>query len=300
MEKILAILNPAAGGGKGRANAMKTIDQLRGTGLEIDLVETAGPGHARKIAEKATACGERNVISLGGDGTAFEVVNGLFAVPREENEPIPTLGFIPMGTGNSFLRDFTDHGTNYAVDSIIKGRKRRCDVLRLRHKTGVLHFINILCVGFAAEVAALRNRHFASLGEFGYIAATVGKVALLKAHPIPIRVDGGAWEEDPVTFISINNTRFTGGKMMMAPEADSADGYADLIRVAPMGRMELLRAFPTIFAGTHLALSKVTSRHVRSIEFKLDREVDVQIDGESLRLWPERLDVLPSALEVRV
>jgi diacylglycerol kinase (ATP) len=300
MEKILAILNPAAGGGTGRADAMKTIDRLRKSGLQIEVEETTAPGDAREIARQASARGAPSVLSLGGDGTAFEVVNGLFASPRGENELVPTLGFIPMGTGNSFLRDFTDTGAKYAVESIIKGRKRRCDVLRLRHKGGTLHFINILSVGFAAEVAALRNRWFASLGEFGYILATVGKVALLKARPIPIRVDGGAWEEDPVTFLSINNTRFTGGKMMMAPEADSADGYADLIRVAPMGRLELLRAFPRIFEGTHLQLAKVTSRHVRSIEFRLDREADVQIDGESLKLQPERLDVLPSALEVRV
>jgi YegS/Rv2252/BmrU family lipid kinase len=300
MEKILAILNPAAGGGTGRGPALKAVEQLRESGLDIDLVETTRPGEAREIARTASASGGRNVISLGGDGTAFEVVNGLFDLPRSENAPIPTLGFIPIGTGNSFLRDFTDEGAKYAVEAIRKGRKRRCDILRLTHKTGLLHFINIFSIGFAAEVAALRNRRFSALGEFGYVAATVGKVATLAPKPIPIRVDGGPWERDPVTFLSINNTKFTGGKMMMAPEANSADGRADLIRVAPMGRMELLKSFPRIFQGTHLQLKKVTSRHVRSVEFDLDRDVDVQIDGDSLFLSPQRLDVLPSALEIRV
>ena len=86
--------------------------------------------------------------------------------------------------------------------------------------------------------------------------------------------------------------------MMMAPNADPTDGFADLIRVAPMGRLRLLRAFPRIFQGTHLELPAVTSRRARTVEFNLDHELNCQIDGESVKLQPIRVDVLPNALEV--
>ncbi|MFH1263477.1 MAG: YegS/Rv2252/BmrU family lipid kinase [Pseudomonadota bacterium] len=297
MERLLAIVNPAAGGGGGKKEGEKAIGRFRSAGFSVEVAETSRPGDASRIATEAYANGERNFVSVGGDGTGFEIVNGLFPVATEKQER-PSLGFVPVGTGNSFLRDFTNAGTQYAIDSIVSHKKRSCDVLRVRHTEGTLYFLNLLTIGFAAEVAALRNRRFTALGEFGYILATFAKLATLDSHPIPFRVDDAPFDREPVTFISINNSRYTGGHMLMAPEADTSDGYADLIRVAPLGRLALVRAFPRIFKGTHTLLPAVTCRRVKRIDFDLDRKVVVQIDGETLTLQPERVDVMPSALEV--
>ena len=78
---------------------------------------------------------------------------------------VPTLGFLPLGTGNSFLRDFSDpkasdRGLEHAMRAIEARQSRACDVLRLTHKGGEIYFINLLSVGFAADVATLRHRRF--------------------------------------------------------------------------------------------------------------------------------------------
>ena len=101
-----------------------------------------------------------------------------------------------------------------------------------------------------------------------------------------------------MVFASFNNSRFTGGKMMMAPDADTADGLIDFIRVAPLSRLNLLRTFPKIFKGTHVHNPAVTTAKVRSVEFEVDDEIDIMIDGEADRVIPTRLDVLPGALRV--
>jgi diacylglycerol kinase (ATP) len=115
-----------------------------------------------------------------------------------------------------------------------------------------------------------------------------------------MRVDGGALDDEPLAFASFNNSRFTGGKMMMAPDADTGDGLIDVIRVASLGRLDLLRTFPKIFTGEHVHNPAVTTAKVRRVDFDLDHEIDVMVDGEALRVVPKSLDVLPGALNVQV
>jgi len=259
--------------------------------------ETSAAGDASRFAREAYAAGRRHFIAVGGDGTSYEIVNGLFPLVGEPKK-VPVLAFLPLGTGNSFLRDFTTEGEAHAIRSILEGKRRPCDVVKLTHRDGELHYINLLSFGFVADVCARRNRQFSAFGQLGYVFGVVREVAGLKPHRFPIRADEAAGNEDPSTFVSINNSRFTGGTMMMAPHADTGDGRADLIEVGAMGRFELLRAFPQIFKGTHVDLKKVRESKVKSIEFDVVGEVDAMVDGEVTRLWPKRLDVLPGALEV--
>src|SRR5246127_4821801 len=107
-EAFLAIINPAAGGGRCRDQVGAALERLRKSSLAIETVETNAAGDATRLARQAYARGYRKFIAVGGDGTSYEIVNGLFPV-AEGVEP-PVLGFLPLGTGNSFLRDFTQRG----------------------------------------------------------------------------------------------------------------------------------------------------------------------------------------------
>jgi diacylglycerol kinase family enzyme len=133
--RYLAIVNPAAGGGRVRKLLGSALERLKTAGVEIDVRETSASGHAADLARDAWREGYRKFISVGGDGTSYEIINGLFPLP--EGAEKPTLAFLPLGTGNSFLRDFSDRGVEHAMESLIAGRSRPCDVLRLRHKDGV-------------------------------------------------------------------------------------------------------------------------------------------------------------------
>lgn len=299
MSKFLAIVNPAAGGGRCGRLADEAIAGLREGGLDIDVVRTQAAGQATTLAREAHRDGVSDFIAVGGDGTGFEIVNGLFPEALEAARR-PTLGFLPLGTGNSFLRDFTSDGATFSAAALRSGRARPCDVIRLRHKEGELFYINILSLGFVADVCTLANDRFKRFGELGYGLGVVLTVAGLACEPIPHSIDGGAVDRDPVAFISINNSRFTGGKMMMAPAADVADGHADVIAVGRIGRFKLIRTFPKIFGGTHVEQAEVRAQRARSMEFHVDGPRAAMIDGEVISLWPERLDVLQHALEVRV
>jgi len=297
MSKVLAIVNPAAGGGKCGQRAPEVLDRLRTRGLVVEVAETQKAGDATRIAREAFENGQDRFISVGGDGTGYEVINGLFPLCLEKGRR-PCLGFLPLGTGNSFLKDFTQDGEAHAMEALLEERHRPCDVIRLTHQDGELYFINILSFGFVAEVCEKRNTRFRSLGELGYIFGVFSEVMNLKPRHFPIRVDQQETEKEPVTFLSINNSRFTGGKMMMAPHADTNDGLADLIHVGKMGRMKLLRAFPRIFKGSHLSMKEIRETKVREIDFDMQEKVAAMIDGEVAHLIPKRVEVLAGALEV--
>ncbi len=298
-KKTLALVNPVAGGGKATSRAYAALERLRAAQYNLEVLETTGPGMATEKVRRAYDQGTRRFLAVGGDGTAFEVINGLFPQAWEDHET-PTLGLLPAGTGNSFLKDFTTDGLDYSLNSILEERHRKCDVLRLIHASGTLHFINLMSLGFVSDVCQLRNQQFSRWGTAGYVLAVLISLARLKPYVLPIRVEGKPEGAPHRTFLSVTNSRFTGGNMMMAPQADTNDGKADLVSVSPLSRLGLFAAFPKIFRGTHLEMDSVTSTHVDAVDFDLDRELDVMIDGEMVRLLPKRVEVLPGALEVQV
>jgi len=332
-DTFLAIINPAAGGGRCRELVGSALARLRSAGIAIETAETSTPGHATQIAREAYQRGVRRFLAVGGDGTSYEIVNGLFPESRSQasgarsqvsgvgsqassarsqeihdngEEHIPTLGFLPLGTGNSFLRDFSDpkaadRGLEHAMQAIESRRSQPCDVMRLRHKDGELYFINLLSVGFAADVAALRHRRFLGLGHAGYLLSVFMSLARLKRRPFPVRVDDQSeFDSRRCLFLTFNNSKFTGGTMMIAPDARTGDGLIEYVRWGPIGRVGLIRNLPGLYDGTHARHALAERRAARTVEFQLDGPVDVMVDGEVLTLQCQAIEVLPSALRVMV
>jgi len=309
-EAFLAIINPAAGGGRGRERVAGALDRLRNSGIAVETVETNSAGDATRLARQAYARGYRKFIAVGGDGTSYEIVNGLFPdclnAAGDPAARIPSLAFLPLGTGNSFLRDFSDpkaadHGLEYAMRALETQNSRTCDVLRITHKHGQLYYINLASVGFTADVAAMRHRRFVGLGHAGYFLAIFVCLAQLKRRPFPVRVNGeGELDSRPCLFLTFNNSKFTGGTMMIAPDAATDDGLIEYVRWGPIGRLGLIRNLHTLYDGTHTKHPLAERKAARKVEFKLDSAVDVMIDGEVLTLEMQTIDVLSSALRVVV
>jgi diacylglycerol kinase (ATP) len=296
---FFAVVNPAAGGGRCRKLVHPALDRLRAGGIKLEVVETTSPGQGAHLARDAYARGYRKFIAVGGDGTSYEIVNGLF--PRRESDEPATLAFLPLGTGNSFLREFTDRGVEHAIEALLAGRSQPCDVLRLRHTEGVLHYINLLAMGFAADVATLRARRFSGWGELGYQSSIIISLARFRRRPFPLQVDGEVEiDRRPCLFLTFNNSKFTGGTMMIAPKAEVNDGLIEYVRWGPIGRLGLIRNLPTLYDGTHIHHPLAERREANRIDFHLDGPVDVMVDGEVLTLQCRTLDVLPSALRVVV
>lgn len=298
-DHFFAIVNPAAGGGRSAKLAGPALARLREKGLKIDVLASTGPGHAVELAREAYEQGYRRFIAVGGDGTAHEILNGIY--DRARGKERIALGFLPLGTGNSFLRDFTKDGAGASLQALIEGRTRPVDLLRLTHASGEIYSFNLLSFGFTADVGALTNRYFKPFGYLGYLLGVFVRVLQLRRRAIRLRCDEDSeWDERRCLFLSFNNSKFTGGTMLIAPQADPADGLIEFVRWGPIGRIGLLLMLPKLYDGTHIEHPLASRRAVRRIEFGAKVPVDVLIDGEIAELECVSLDVLPAAVDIYI
>lgn len=297
--KFFAIVNPAAGGGRSAKLAGPALARLREKGLKIDVVASTGPGHAVELAREAYEQGYRRFIAVGGDGTAHEILNGVFE--RAHGKERIALGFLPLGTGNSFLRDFTKEGAAASLEALIEGRTRTVDLIRLTHAKGQIYSFNLLSLGFTADVGSLTNRYFKPFGYMGYLLGVFVRVVQLQRRAFRLRCDEDKdWDESRCLFLSFNNSKFTGGTMLIAPQADPTDGLIEFVRWGPIGRIGLLRMLPKLYDGTHIEHPLASRRAVRHIEFGAQGPVDVLIDGEIASLECVSLDVIPAAVDIHI
>ena len=298
-DRFFAIVNPAAGGGKSARLAGPALARLREKGLHIDVIASTGRGHAVQLARESYAQGYRKFLAVGGDGTAHEILNGVFA-----NKPAAeriSLGFLPLGTGNSFLRDFTDRGEEASLDALLANRTRPVDLIRLTHASGEMYSFNILSVGFTADVGALTNRVFKPLGQLGYLFGVLVGVVQLKRRAFVLRSDDETeWDTRRSLFLAFNNSKYTGGTMLIAPDADPSDGLIEFVRWGPIGRVGLLRMLPKLYDGTHIGHPLASRKAVKHVEFKIPVPVDVLIDGEIFSLECKSLNILRSAVDVYI
>ncbi|MEZ4286710.1 MAG: YegS/Rv2252/BmrU family lipid kinase [Polyangiales bacterium] len=295
-KSFYAIVNGAAGSGRCRSRADQALAKLREQGFELDVHVTGAPGHATGLAIDAYNEGHREFLVVGGDGTSFEVLNGLF----ESGTPADVkLAMLPLGTGNSFLRDFGIGDSEDAINAILGGETRTIDVIRVEHSNGALHYMNTLGVGFVAKAGEPTNRRFKPLGPAGYVAAVVSSVVTLDYPVHEIRLDGSP-EVDarPNALLSFSNSQYTGGAMKMAPTADVSDGKLDIVRVGKLSRADLLKTFPKIFAGRHTEHPDVDERKAVRVDFQNEHDEPVLIDGELRHLCLRSLNVVPRCIEV--
>jgi len=324
MERFFAIVNPAAGGGRSAKLAGPALERLRKGGLEVDDVITGAPGDAVGLARDAYVRGYRRFLAVGGDGTGHEILNGIFggatiaqhtaaqrataesgSAQRAQAEPAAgdrvAMGFLPLGTGNSFLRDYTREGAKASLQALLERRTRTIDLMRLTHSGGEIYSFNLVSVGFTANVGALTNRHFKPFGHLGYLLGVFVRLAQLRPLTFAVRCDDDReWDRRPCLFLTFNNSAYTGGTMWIAPSADPSDGLIEYVHWGPIGRFAALHMLPTIYDGRHMQHPQASRRAVRHVEFDMPSAVDVMVDGEVLALRCRALDIVPAAVDVYI
>ncbi len=304
MERFFAIVNPTAGGGRSAKLAGPALARLRQAGLQIDEAATKSPDDAVQLARDAYSQGYRRFLAVGGDGTGHQILNGIFSNPAplsDSPENRVAMGFLPLGTGNSFLRDYTREGAKASLQALLDRRTRTIDLMRLTHSAGEIYSFNLVSVGFTANVGALTNRRFKPFGHLGYLLGVFVRLAQLRPLTFPVRCDADTdWDRRPCLFLTFNNSAYTGGTMWIAPDANASDGLIEFVHWGPIGRFAALRMLPTIYDGRHMQHQQASRRAVRHVEFDMPQPVDVMIDGEVLALKCRTLDIVPAAVDVYI
>ncbi len=298
-DRTLLVVNPVCGHGRGLKSFRRLEARILAEfpGIEVRISEY--PGQATEIGSRAVEEGFARVICLGGDGTPFEVVNGIYAKGRPLRRP--EIGIVPAGTGNSFLRDFDTLTADQALDNIVAGRRHAVDVVEFWYqqngRTEHRFSLNLLGVGLIADILKLANERLKILGSLGYSLAVLLRLAKGMDNRMDIEADGKKWTIRDSAMV-ISNSKFTGGQMKIAPDADPSDGRADLVIFREVNRREIIDIFRKVFSGTHTGHPKVDVVKAAEISIDADPPQLLMADGELLGMTPLRLKVRPRELTI--
>jgi len=296
------IVNPVAGASTTYRKWPKIKSLLRHIGLPFEFQYTEGIGHAIELAREATSSGCQFLVAVGGDGTVHEVANGIL-LSKEINKA--TIGIISTGTGGDFVRSAGIDRDYIKACSSLKGvRRRLIDVGVVEYsKDGQRKqrfFVNSSGVGFDAAVAEMSNRLPKFLGgTIPYIMGLLKSLVGYQNKMVTINIDDKI-ESKRILSVVVANGCYFGGGMRVAPLADIDDGLLDVIAVGDMGKLELLKAFPTIYKGTHIHHPKVETSKATRIEIESTEKFLVHADGEFLGEGPASFGLIPSALSVAI
>ena len=291
--KLCLVVNPNAGKRNGLEVARHVAALLGDAGIETHLEVSLAPGGTREIAARLDPAEWDAIVAVGGDGTLFDVINGL--LERADTIPIP-LGLVPVGTGNSFIRDLGITSPEEAVARIVAGATRRVDLGRFTCDAGTYWFANLLGAGFVSNVA-YRAKRMKGLGSWSYILAVLGEVIGLESTRIELDIDGRTIEREAI-FVEICNSRYTGGTMMMAPGAKVDDGLFDIIVAGSMTRRTALKLLPTIFSGAHVESPSVEVFTGRSVRLRAAKPLALTPDGETFGTTPIDVSMHPGMVEI--
>lgn len=308
--KWLVVVNPKASIGKSEKDWPEIQQLLTSEGADFDFVMTAYQGHAISLVrDSITEKGYKNIISVGGDGTNNEVINGIFTQERFPTTEI-TMGTIPVGTGNDWRRTFGLPDDYSQLVQIIKnGRLFPHDVGKVTYYNNgdaqVRYFLNAAGTGLN-EMVCNRTNKLKSEGKGGsvrYMLNTASCLFQFKCVRIKLEIDDQEVLEDEILSISVGNGRFNGGGMMMMPNAIPDDGLFDVTVVKKVGMLKFAANISNIYDGTFVdKLKEVTLYRGKKIRITSipAHQLLLETEGETLTNSPFEFEMLPKAINMVV
>ncbi|HEX8707341.1 MAG TPA: YegS/Rv2252/BmrU family lipid kinase [Pyrinomonadaceae bacterium] len=292
-QSVVLISNPNAGrGGARRAREVSHFcEQLKRHGVEVELLNTAGPGDATQLAARAAAEGARQVIVSGGDGTINEALQGLVGTGAR-------MGVWPRGTANVLARELKlPFDAGRAAEVIARGRALRVHVgCATAERTGERrYFVLMAGVGLDASVVRRVNpRLKRRFGEAAFWYSGLGHLAHWRPIPFSVEIDGRTF---PATFAAIGKSARYGGNLAITPRACLTRPDFEICLVDSDSRLRYLRLLSFAVRGGASA-EMPGLRFIRATRARVSGEARVQADGELIGELPMTFEIAPSSIEI--
>lgn len=278
-QKLGVILNPIAGRGRAHRIENGLVEHLRRLKISFSLEKSNYEGHATQIA-KQMSNEFPIIIAAGGDGTVNEVASGIFCSKA-------AIALLPIGSGNDFNKLIgMPTKVNFAVDIIIKGRKKLFDFGRISirnsfDQTKERHFINMVGIGIDAEIARKAKQIKYLRGLFLYLVAAIK--ALSTYSPIKYTInDGNILLTQQAYLLCAGNGNYEGGGFKMLPNANPHDSMLNICLIKAMPLLRGIPLIPKIIKGTHGNDKMVSMWDSKSLHVSSHEPFIIHGDGEIL------------------
>lgn len=289
--RAYAIVNPAAGRGRGARLARTLGAEFEAAGMILEVAVSPAPGEAARLAAGAVDDGHTTIVAVGGDGTANEVANGMIGSPA-------ALALYPIGSGNDLARSLgypRGRAKRHLARWIAtQARRRTIDVGEANGRI----FLNVAGIGIDGHVAARVVASERVVGSrLAYLVGSLVSIATYRPQRMEVRIDGETQFGDFLTVVA-SNGRFFGSGMQPAPRAKLDDGMLDVTVAGDISRLGTVATLARLYFGKHENGTTIVTRPAREVEIDLPHVVPMQLDGEVGRAEHLRIRVRPSALDV--
>ncbi|MFA5103941.1 MAG: diacylglycerol kinase family protein [Candidatus Margulisiibacteriota bacterium] len=289
---IKVIVNPRAGGGKGRYIGLKVEQFLCDRGIQYSLDSTFKPGGAVSLSKKAIEDGFDLIIGIGGDGTMNEIANGIIGSKT-------ALAVIPAGHHNNFSRSLglEPSDTTGALETALYGRTIEADTGKFNGR----YFLNGISIGLTAEE---KSSTFPALPIIGkqslYLIKLFRKLFGFKAPKLLIKM-GGLELHSKALMTKISNGGYFAGGFNIVPHACLQDGLLDICVLSCTGKLGFLRNASKAFQGRHNRSFPMSTFRSDQITIESPDPLDVSCDGEAVpAVMPFKISVSRKKIPVKI
>lgn len=295
VKRARLIYNPSSGREIIRRRLPDILNLLEEAGYETSCFATRGEYDATEEAQRAVSRGFDAIIAAGGDGTIYEVINGM-----AEKKARPALGIIPCGTTNDFARAIQlPKSVEKACRVIANGKKKKVDLGRINDR----YFINIAGGGSLTELTyEVPSKLKTLIGQLAYYMKGLEKLPSLRPTRMRIETKKGVVIDDEIMLFLIANSHTVGGFEKLAPDADISDGVFDCIVVKKASLPEIIRLATLTIRGDHLRDQHILyfqTDYLKAVSLG-DEIVQLNLDGELGGQLPCECWALPGHIEVFV
>ena len=285
-----------AGKGKHTDELVENINQVCSErGVDYLVYRTTSVGNATEFVREVCADPSNlpaRFYACGGDGTVCEVVGGVAEVKGA------SIGIIPIGTGNDFVRNFGKKEDFFNIGAQLDGEEISIDLLKLNDT----YAINMINIGFDCEVVKKTVKLKKSPlipSKLAYIAGVVTTLLRKPGVEAEFSCDGSDPERRKYLLTTFANGCFCGGGFHSNPSSSLTDGYVDSLFINNISRVRFLTLVGSYKSGTHIAPKNaaiLNNKKFKSIHMKFPAPQSVSVDGELFDFEELLITCVPAAL----
>jgi len=300
MKKIAFILN---GKNKKKEKIIKELNTVFKGDYQLAFPASEYPGHATTLAAKAADEGYSYIISIGGDGSLNEVVNGIMQAKNKDNQLNVKVGVLPYGTGNDFIKTIKSPETFEGLKTLIDTDSSKPIDLGLVNfidhsgKESSRYFINITDIGIGGEAVQKLGKYTKALGsDINYFLAIFDTFLSYRNQPLRAVAEEFTFEGKVKNFV-VANGKYYGSGLGVAPDAEVDDGKFAIVILAEATLFEFMK-FSVLFRKcerlTHPQIIYYSTKEVKIDSLSTPQLIDM--DGEFIGSSPLTLKVIPKTL----
>lgn len=299
MRAYTFLINPMSGGGAAPAAVVPVARILRDAGAEVEVTYSPGPKACADLVSGAIARGDV-VVAVGGDGMLSSVAGQVASLGG-------TLGLVPAGRGNDFVRMLgLPSGSAELAEVLLSGTPTPVDLVQVDRPGAEPRVVaGSAYAGLDARASEIVDKVRWMPAKLQYPYAAVHAMATYSPSRLEVVVDGSKHTYSAAT-VCVANSAYYGKGMKIAPSASVTDGLLDVVVIEAGSRRKLIQAMPKVYDGAHVALDAVHVLRGARVELRATPagggRVPMGGDGEPLGDLPllteesATIQVLPGAL----